>query len=1224
MEIKSDEGTTFYYDLGRPTLTCYVNGKEELEGNYTYAWSAIDNNNRFRNINETFKENNDYFEALNQYNELKAQIDNNEVLLTSAQAQLKLYQDVLDQYDYVMRVEGNKIHKLKISEITKFTTYRCSVFKEGTLIGTTSIIISNNLKNESNYSVVINNGNQIFKYNEQGIAPDNKSLDNPITILPLTFTVYDNEGREVSANAIGLENVRWIVPTDKTLINSSKIDNCIEEKEKENIYLGLTELNFGIARNYSINNDNNTIKLSINYKDNITLTAQTNFTFTKTGEVGTNGTDFVCKIVPNTNDEIVPKYPTIIYNERLNTYKLNYNAINLDKWFKVQLWHDGEQVFEGTETGISSENIEVTVTWSILKNEYSRSEKDNSNLSIGSKNGVISVDNTKYERPANIVKCSIKYDGVEYYATLPVIFSRIKNEDYEILLLDNSGFNRVMYTADGQSPSYDNTSPFELIINQTITGVKENISLYEPENYRVDYEWSVKGSIGNSEKDLIQNLTEKTMLNKKRNQIYFKVADTYDGFCVNNAVQCTITQKKEEIGSIHIPIHFFLNRYGNSAMNGWDGNSISFDNEGGVILAPQVGAGTKNDDNSFTGVFMGTVKETDMSASEHGLFGYNHGERTISLNAEDGSARFGKAGLGQIVIDPTSKEAIIRSGVYDEKTGVGMEINLTKPSIKFASGKFEVAEDGTVTAEAFATKQSVQELEESVSLFNVNFDFDSIIIPCDSNNIPLENGGYEVYFSATYKNNPITSGYNVKLTSKDYEGITTMLSDNAITFTVSTEEVIKKTTNVYSLEFTYTDFSTFKSYTVNKNITVALAMQGKDGYQGGDGKSAYQIWLDAGNTGTEADYLASLQGAPGQDGKKGEDGAAGKSAYQVWLDAGNTGTEEQYLASLKGQDGEPGKDGEQGPQGEPGKDGEKGEDGNSITAIKEQYYLSTSNQNLQGGSWSDTQALPTEAKPYLWMRTVSTLSNGTTTESTPTLAVALNEMKLSTDAANALAQDALINVEGAIDKATSAEAAANKASSDASSALSKANEATSGLASLSSIVTQNYEELQGQIDGAISTWFYGYDPNTANTLPTSAWTTEALKNQHLGDLFYIIDDKEKAGQCFRYAKVNNVYKWVLVEDAEVTKAIATATQAQATADGKATIYTTSSTPIGAQEGDLWIKSKNDGILTYVNGKWEEYNKYTDNTVANQADLKATLLSGDPANYSQLNDSTASH
>ena len=30
-----------------------------------------------------------------------------------------------------------------------------------------------------------------------------------------------------------------------------------------------------------------------------------------------------------------------------------------------------------------------------------------------------------------------------------------------------------------------------------------------------------------------------------------------------------------------------------------------------------------------------------------------------------------------------------------------------------------------------------------------------------------------------------------------------------------------------------------------------------------DGKSAYQLWLDAGNAGTEADFLASLQGDPG-------------------------------------------------------------------------------------------------------------------------------------------------------------------------------------------------------------------------------------------------------------------------------------------------------------------------------------------------------------------------
>ena len=47
---------------------------------------------------------------------------------------------------------------------------------------------------------------------------------------------------------------------------------------------------------------------------------------------------------------------------------------------------------------------------------------------------------------------------------------------------------------------------------------------------------------------------------------------------------------------------------------------------------------------------------------------------------------------------------------------------------------------------------------------------------------------------------------------------------------------------------------------------------GKDGVTGADGKSAYQIWLDAGNTGTEADFLASLVGPQGPEGKPGEDG----------------------------------------------------------------------------------------------------------------------------------------------------------------------------------------------------------------------------------------------------------------------------------------------------------------------------------------------------------------
>ena len=56
-------------------------------------------------------------------------------------------------------------------------------------------------------------------------------------------------------------------------------------------------------------------------------------------------------------------------------------------------------------------------------------------------------------------------------------------------------------------------------------------------------------------------------------------------------------------------------------------------------------------------------------------------------------------------------------------------------------------------------------------------------------------------------------------------------------------------------------------------------------------------------------------GEPGQngtDGIDGQDGTDGKSAYQIWLDEGNVGTEQDFLDSLRGKDGKDGKDGQDG------------------------------------------------------------------------------------------------------------------------------------------------------------------------------------------------------------------------------------------------------------------------------------------------------------------------
>ena len=56
-----------------------------------------------------------------------------------------------------------------------------------------------------------------------------------------------------------------------------------------------------------------------------------------------------------------------------------------------------------------------------------------------------------------------------------------------------------------------------------------------------------------------------------------------------------------------------------------------------------------------------------------------------------------------------------------------------------------------------------------------------------------------------------------------------------------------------------------------------------------DGKSAYELWLEEGHSGSINDFLNSLVGE------------AGKSAYEIWLSLGHEGTVEDFIKYIKGQ-----------------------------------------------------------------------------------------------------------------------------------------------------------------------------------------------------------------------------------------------------------------------------------------------------------------------------------
>lgn len=77
------------------------------------------------------------------------------------------------------------------------------------------------------------------------------------------------------------------------------------------------------------------------------------------------------------------------------------------------------------------------------------------------------------------------------------------------------------------------------------------------------------------------------------------------------------------------------------------------------------------------------------------------------------------------------------------------------------------------------------------------------------------------------------------------------------------------------------------------------------------------------------DGATGSQGPAGNDGATGATGNNGQSAYQVWLNLGNSGTEAVFIASLTGPQGPAGNDGATGPQGPIGLTGATGPQGTS-------------------------------------------------------------------------------------------------------------------------------------------------------------------------------------------------------------------------------------------------------------------------------------------------------
>ena len=117
------------------------------------------------------------------------------------------------------------------------------------------------------------------------------------------------------------------------------------------------------------------------------------------------------------------------------------------------------------------------------------------------------------------------------------------------------------------------------------------------------------------------------------------------------------------------PIYIAQNRWESSMLNSWN-EDLTIDEKNGIILSTMMGAGYKDDGNSFNGILMGDIGST-AGIQNVGLYGFNTGAQSFGFDI-NGTAFLGKEGRGRINFD--GNNGIIQSAAND--SGAQMTIDI--------------------------------------------------------------------------------------------------------------------------------------------------------------------------------------------------------------------------------------------------------------------------------------------------------------------------------------------------------------------------------------------------------------------------------------------------------------------------------------------------------------------------------------------------------------------
>lgn len=467
-------------------------------------------------------------------------------------------------------------------------------------------------------------GDDIFHYDANGDIYDVTEYDDIEHVLRCNIATSQADSLTFT--------MRWLDSNKKPITTEQEFKDSMMRSVW--VDAGDNSLHFKVRTKFYEMLNNNIIYVRLTALDGTYVDYEKEISFLKDGDQGTNGTTYLCLIRPiDLNSEVkrTDKIALQYANEEWGTDQIA---------FKAFVYCNGElieQRADKADFNISytwqTRNVEIVTAGQDIYHKISVKAMPNGGTDKYSSGG-------KYTRTGDTpltpeamggfyakVQVDIRYkteSRISVYAYYPI---DVCVGGLDLAAVTYQAPQYIKYTSSGVNPQYDS-----LPLAFSYNGADGTIE-------------SLSGFLG--------------IWNK-----YLTPASHYTG--ENNSVGLLKMSVDENIYLLH-SIFMYLNPYGNEAINSWDGTVVEIDNEGGTILAPQIGAGTKNTANQFSGVVMGK----DSTQDKTGLYGYKDGINTFALR-EDGKASFGTK--GQITIDGEKAQITGKNSGADD--GQYMTINL--------------------------------------------------------------------------------------------------------------------------------------------------------------------------------------------------------------------------------------------------------------------------------------------------------------------------------------------------------------------------------------------------------------------------------------------------------------------------------------------------------------------------------------------------------------------